>query len=218
MIIYGSTMSPFVRKLVAVISEKGLDFKLKPVGYQDADPAYRAASPLGKMPAMDDDGFGLADSSAIIHYLEAKYPEPAMIPADPQARGRCIWWEEYADTVLTPAGGKIFFNRVVAPAFLKREGNPAIAEEGETVDMPKICDYLEDAVPEPGHWLVDDTLSLADLALASPFVNLSHAGCPVDADKYPRLCAWLAFALARPSLAGSIAREEAFLKKIGFSA
>lgn len=218
MIIYGSTMSPFVRKTVAVLREKELEFELKPVGFQDQDPGFRAASPLGKMPAMDDDGFGLADSSAIIHYLEAKHPEPAMIPSEPQSRGRCIWWEEFADTTLAMCVGKIFFNRVVAPAFLKREGDAAAADEGEKVDLPKACDYLEGAVPEPGHWLVDDRLTLADLALASPFVNFSHAGCTIDADRYPRLAAWLAFAQERPSLAQSIAHEQAFLKKIGFAA
>src|SRR3546814_14340546 len=72
---------------------------LRVVGIGDPDPGFRAASPLGKMPAMDDDGFLLADSSAIIQYVEAKYPEPALIPADPQERGRVIWWEEFGDTV-----------------------------------------------------------------------------------------------------------------------
>ena len=93
MIIYGSLVSPFVRKLLGFLGEKGIEFELKGVGIGDPDPGFRAASPLGKMPAMEDDGFLLADSSAIIHYLEAKYPEPALIPADPQERGRVIWWD-----------------------------------------------------------------------------------------------------------------------------
>src|SRR3546814_19622085 len=92
---------------------------LRVVGIGDPDPGFRAASPLGKMPAMDDVGFLLADSSAIIHYLEAKYPEPALIPADPQERGRVIWWDEFGDTVFAACGGKMFFNRIVAPRFLE---------------------------------------------------------------------------------------------------
>ncbi len=61
MIIYGSVVSPFVRKLLGYLGEKGIDFELKGVGIGDPDPGFRAASPLGKMPAMDDDGFLLAD-------------------------------------------------------------------------------------------------------------------------------------------------------------
>ena len=85
MILYGSTMSPFVRKVAAFAAEKGIDFELKAIGLGDPDPEFRAASPFGKMPALIDGDYRLADSSAIIHYLEAKYPEPELIPADPRA-------------------------------------------------------------------------------------------------------------------------------------
>jgi hypothetical protein len=53
-----------VRKAVAFANEKALAFEIKPVGIGDRDPGFLAASPFGKMPALDDDGFGLADSSA----------------------------------------------------------------------------------------------------------------------------------------------------------
>ncbi len=131
MIVYGSVLSPFVRKLLGYLGEKGIGFELKGVGIGDPDPGFRAASPLGKMPAIDDDGYRLADSSAIIHYLEAKHPEPELIPADPQLRGRTIWWEEFGDTLLAACSGKLFFNRVVAPHVLKREGDLAAAAQAE---------------------------------------------------------------------------------------
>ena len=87
MILYGSTMSPFVRKVAAYAAEKGIEIELKPTGFADPDPEFRAASPFKKMPALVDGDYRLADSSAIIHYLEAKYPEPELIPADPRERG-----------------------------------------------------------------------------------------------------------------------------------
>src|SRR3546814_17391921 len=95
------------------------------------------------MPSMDDAGFLLADSSAIIHYLEAKHPQPPLIPADPQERGRVIWWDEFGDTVFAACSGKIFFNRIVAPRFLGREGDLAAAAQAEPGDLPKLPDYLE---------------------------------------------------------------------------
>ena len=142
MIIYGSVVSPFVRKLLGYLGEKGIEFELKGVGIGDPDPGFRAASPLGKMPAMDDDGFLLADSSAIIQYVEAKHPEPALIPADPQERGTVIWWEEFGDTVFAACSGKMFFNRIVAPKFLGREGDLAAAH-------PKIAAWSEAILSRP---------------------------------------------------------------------
>jgi len=213
MIIYGSVVSPFVRKLLGYLGEKGIGFELKGVGIGDPDPGFRAASPLGKMPAMDDDGFLLADSSAIIHYLEARHPEPPLIPADPQARGRVVWWEEFGDTVFAACSGKMFFNRIVAPKFLGREGDLAAAAQAEAEELPKWLDYLEDAIPASG-FLVGDGLTLADLAVASPLVNFRHCGAVLDPKRHPRIAEWSDVILSRPSLAPWIAKEERMMAKL----
>ncbi|NNC47076.1 MAG: glutathione S-transferase family protein [Sphingomonas sp.] len=215
MIVYGSSMSPFVRKVIAVLTVKGVDFNLKSVGFQDPDPDFRAASPLGKMPAIDDDGYKLADSSAICHYIEARHPEPTLIPGAAEDRGRVIWWDKYADTVLMPTGGKIFFNRVVAPVFMKMPGDDEMADKAEADELPVILDYLEREVPDAGSFLVGDSLSLADISLASPFANLSHAGVSIDEGRFARVKAWTDSMLAHPCLAGSVARERAFFEKMG---
>ena len=152
MILYGSTMSPFVRKVVAFAAEKDIALDLRAMALNDADPAFRAASPFGKMPALDDDGYTLADSSAICHYLEAKHPEPALIPAEAQARGKTIWFDEFADTILFACGRAIFFNRVVAPRFLRREGDLAAADTAERETLPPLLDYLEGVIPEAAIW------------------------------------------------------------------
>ena len=212
MILYGSTMSPFVRKVVAFAAEKGIELELKPVGIGDPNPAFRAVSPFGKMPALADGDYGLADSSAIIHYLEAKHPQPEMIPADPKLRGRTIWYDEFADTLLFACGGKMFFNRIVAPRFLGREGDLSAADVAERDELPPLLDYLEGVIPDSGY-LVDDRLTLADIAVASPFANFAHCGVTLDPARYPRTVAYTEAILARPSFAGSIARETAFLAK-----
>src|SRR5690606_22250890 len=143
MILYGSTLSSFVRKVMAFAAEKDLELELKPTGFPDADPDFCTASPFRKMPALLDGDYGLADSSAIIHYLEAKYLEPALIPAEAEARGRTIWFDEFADTILFGCGQKMFFNRVVAPIFLKRPGDLGVAEVAERDELPPILDYVE---------------------------------------------------------------------------
>ncbi|HEY1878697.1 MAG TPA: glutathione S-transferase family protein [Caulobacteraceae bacterium] len=212
MIVYGSTLSPFVRKTLAYISEKGLSAELKPIRLQDPEPDFRAASPFGKMPGFRDGDFAISDSTAIITYLEALHPEPPMLPAEPKARARTIWYEEFADTILTAAGGAVFFNRVVAPMFLGRPGDVAAAEKAEKEDLPPILDYIERTIPDSGY-LVEDRLTLADLAVASPFVNLEHCGITVDAAKYPKTAAYVGRIHARPSFAPMIAQEKQFFAR-----
>src|SRR5690242_4593815 len=113
MIVYGSSLSPYVRKVLAYAGEKGIELQLEPTGFPNHSQGYLEASPMRKMPAFRDGDYTLADSSAIIHYLEAKFPEPALIPADPQLRGKTIWYDEFSDTILTSCGAKMFFNRIV---------------------------------------------------------------------------------------------------------
>ena len=213
MILYGSSLSPFVRKVIVFAAEKGVELEVRSVGVGDENPDFRAASPFRKMPALVDGDFNLADSSAIVHYLEAKYPEPTLIPTDPQLRGRCIWFEEFADTILAGCGAKMFFNRVVAPIFMKREGDLAAADAAERNELPPILEYLERTVPEGEGYLVGEGLTLADIAVASPFANLRHLKVELDTIRYPKTLAFAGRILSRPSFAPWIERGSAILQK-----
>jgi len=214
MILFGSSFSPYVRKVLVVAAEKGIELEVRAVGIGDQDGDFRAASPLGKMPALVDGDYRLADSSAIVHYLEAKVPAPALIPAEPKARGRTIWFEEFADTVLMNCLAKMFFNRVVAPVFLKRNGDLGIADRAERTELPPLLSYLESTVPEDG-FLVGDALTLADIAVASPLGNMPYMGCPIDPDRYPRIARYARRIHDRPSFRWHLDRERGFLSKIG---
>jgi glutathione S-transferase len=211
MILYGSSLSPFVRKVLAVASEKGVELEVRPSGLQDKDPEFLEASPFRKMPALRDGDYVLADSSAIVHYLEAKFPEPALIPSEPKLRGKTIWFDEFADTILVACGAKIFFNLIVAPRFLGMPGDPAAAQQAELNDLPPILDYLERTVPDEGRYLVGDGLTLADLAVASPFANFRHTKTKICPDRYPRTVAYVDRILARPSFAPWVEREASLL-------
>ncbi len=207
--LFGAPVSPFVRKVLIIVAEKGLDVEMVPVGIGDPNPEFAECSPFKKMPAFKDGDFSISDSTAIIAYLDAKFPEPSMIPADPAERARTIWFEEFADTMVCAKGGAIFFNRIVAPKFLGREGDEAAAAAGEA-ELPALYDYLEGVIPASGH-LVADRLTLADIAVASPFVNLAHCGIAPDGATYPKLSAFLTAMHARPSFATWISREKKML-------
>lgn len=213
MILFGSSLSPYVRKVLAYAGEKGIELELQPTGFPSHSPEYLEASPFKKMPALRDGDYTLADSSAIIHYLEAKHPDPALIPTEPRARGKTIWFDEFSDTILVACGAKMFFNRIVAPRFIGRPGDLEAADTAEREELPPILDYLEKTVPDAGRYLVGDRLTLADIAVASPFVNLAHLCCEIDPQRHGRVRAYVESILSRPSFAPWIERESAFLAK-----
>lgn len=206
MILFGASISPFVRKTLMCINEKGLTVEHRPVSPHVDDPEFRAASPLGKIPGFQDGDYTLADSSAIIHYLDTKYPAKPIIPAEARARGKVIWFEEYCDTVMFATGTVIFLNRVLFPVFRKTPGDEAKAAELVANQLPPIFAYLESVVPEQG-FLVGNDFTLADAALTCQLVNLEHSGVSVDAGKHPKLAAYFARNVARPSVAGIVDAE-----------
>jgi glutathione S-transferase len=212
MIVYGSSLSPFVRKVAAFAAEKGIEIELKPVGPGSQDPEFRAASPFGKMPGFRDGDFAISDSSAIVAYLDAVKPEPNLIPTEPRARARAIWFDEYSDTILFACGGKMFFNRIVGPRFLGVPGDEEVAAKAECEELPPLLDYLEGVIPESG-WLVEDRLTLADISVASPFANLRHLNVVIDPARHPKVLAYVEKILARPSFAPMIEQEARFLER-----
>ena len=215
MILYGSSLSPFVRKVLAFAAEKGIEVELRPTGSAPGQPSeeFIDASPARKMPALRDGDFTLADSSAIAHYFEALKPEPQLIPTEPQARGKTIWFDEFADTIIASCSAKMFYNRVVLPRFLGKEGDEQAATAAEREELPPLLDYLEKVVPDAGGFLVGDSITLADISIASPFANFAHLGCERDQSRHGRVYAYVESILARPSFALWIEREAGFLSK-----
>ena len=110
LIVYGANMSPFVRKVRVVAGRKGRRLQLEQVNPFAPPPEFLKISPLKRIPVLRDTDLPepntLPDSSVICDYLEHKYPSPALYPAEPFARARALWFEEYADTRLRkPSAG-----------------------------------------------------------------------------------------------------------------
>jgi len=210
MIVYGSSLSPFVRKVLAFAAEKGIEVENQPVNPRQPDEAFVEASPFRKIPAFRDGDFTVADSSAIVQYLEALKPEPALIPAEPKARAKAIWFDEYADTILGPTCAKMMFNRIVAPKFMGRDGDLEAAAKAEREELPPALDYLESAIPDTLH-LVGSGLTLADIAVATMFANFNHLKVAIDPARYPRVTAFADAMLARPSFSAWIEQETMML-------
>ncbi len=199
MIVYGASLAPAARKVLAFIAEKGLVAEHRPMAPHDRSPAFRAASPFGQIPAFSDGGFCLSDSTAICHYLERRYPKPALFPADAEAYGRMVWFDQFAGNFLGVAECKVVSNLVVK-RMRNEEPDMHVVRSALSEELMPLYDYLESQIRGP--FLVGEALSLADLAIASPFASLAIAGHPVDAARWPCLATYLGGILGRDSMRG----------------
>jgi glutathione S-transferase len=204
--VYGFPLSPFVRKVAVAAREKGIDFEWEPSNPAQPSEEFLKASPFGKIPAMADGDFTLADSTAIVTYLDAKYPGPSLIPSEAKAAARAIWFEEVADTVLIPAAVPIVVNRFLRPVIFGTEGNEEEAKAAEEA-VKRPLGYLEGELGEDG-WL-DGDFSVGDIAVASTFKTLTDAHYTLDAAAYPKLAAWYARVEARPAWQWAAEQEAA---------
>jgi len=183
--IFGFPTSPFVRKVLVVAQEKGLAFDLVPATPHQPTDEFLAASPFRMMPAMRDGDFTLADSTAIALYLDARHPSPALLPGNPEARGKAVLFDEFADTLLADCARAIGFNRWIGPTLLGIEGDAAAADAAEAKVQP-LLDWLESELG--AGWLAGDTFSLGDIAVACALRTMAYG---MDVATRPRTAAWL---------------------------
>ncbi|MDF1665545.1 MAG: glutathione S-transferase family protein [Planctomycetota bacterium] len=212
--LHGVSVSPFARKALVGLFEKGIEFDHKIVIPNKIPEDYYAISPLGKVPCFQDGDFALPDSSAILAYLEKVKPEPALYPAEAQAYGRVVWLEEYADTKLAMTVLVPFFENVVKPSILKKEPDTARVKKVMTEDYPGVMDYVEAQLGDKT-WFAGDQFTVADIAMATPFVNFQYAQQSVDAERWPKMAAFIQRAMERPSFQKALALDKAFFAAMG---
>jgi len=207
----GAPLSPFVRKVRVYLEERGLPFENEPMLPGSDDPEFRKISPLGKIPGYVDGDFAISDSSVILAYLESKHGA-ALCPSTPEELARTLWFEEYGDSTefdIFIAG--IFFPQIVSPMVHGTEPDAAVIQA--CVDrLPEVFDYLEGQID--GEFLVGDQLTIADISVVSPFVNLQYAGHQPDPAKWPKLANYVAGILKRPSFRASMADEAAVMQQM----
>jgi glutathione S-transferase len=226
--IVGSYVSPFVRKVLACLELKRLDYRIDPIAPFFGDDEYSRLSPLRRVPILIDERVTLCDSTVIAQYLEDRYPERySLYPADVADRARARWLEEYADTRLADVVVWGVFNKAVLdPGVWGRKRDLAAIERVMQDELPGVLDYLESQVPASGFLFDLERIGIADIALAVPFRNLGFARQRVDAARWPRTAAFVdrvlaheAFAKIRPfeerQLRTPIAQQRAVLAQMG---
>jgi glutathione S-transferase len=213
------SISPFCRKIRCILEHKGLAFET--IDYNGL--RARKASGLsdaGKLPVLDYDGDRIQDSSDIARFLEAKHPEKPVYPSDPVARASVAIWEDWADESLywfevyfrfmyddaraksaaLLSEGRSGLERVMLAIAVKRMYAKKLAAQGlgrmprERVEQ-KFVEHVDtlDTLLGSRPWLVGDTRTIADIAVASQLheiVRTSHMAPAVGERKH--VTAWLA--------------------------
>src|SRR5213593_1877236 len=96
--LYHSPLSNNSRKVRIALIEKGLEFDRIQIDLskkEQKNPDYLKIHPLGQVPALDDEGFIVYDSTIINEYLEDEYPYPPLLPKDSEGRARARLMEDY---------------------------------------------------------------------------------------------------------------------------
>jgi len=218
LVIYGSPVSPFVRKALAVCAEKALDFELSQVNVFDPPDWFREISPMVRIPVLRDTTIAeegpegtIADSSAICGYIERKHPAPALYPKDTYEYGRALWIEEYADSLLAVTAGGGIFRAVFFALMQGKEPDVATARATWNDKMPPILDYLESALGDR-EFYAGGALSVADITVTACLMQIALVA-KVELGNWPALAAHQARMAERPSIAQPFAQAEAFVRK-----
>ena len=197
--LYGVKGSPFVRKALVALEEKGLPYELETmVSVNPKSPELLALHPLGKIPVLRDGDVVVPDSSVICAYLEKKLPSPALYPDDPAELAKALFLEEYADTRMFEVLGPILFERVVKRFVMKQE--PGRGARGEAPRTRAAAGARLSRVParrRPRDGAARASASRTS-ALGAQLATLTLSGIEIDAARWPRTARYYAGAPGAP--------------------
>ena len=212
--IYGLKGSPFVRKVQVALAEKGVAYDFENANPFQAPDWFVAMNPLRRIPVLRDRSVGeegvagtIPDSSAICAYIERKHPEPALYPKGDFECGRAVWIEEFADSELAARVGMGLFRPMVMVRLAGKDPDVERARKTLAEDLPPLFDYLDGQIAGR-EVFAGDAVSIADISVATQFVNFQLAGARLDAARWPNLDAFVTRMHERPSLAACIAEEK----------
>ena len=207
LIIIGSYVSPYVRKVLACMNLKGLEYEVDPITPFFGNDEFQRLSPLRRIPVLIDGDLSVSDSTVICEYLDDAYGGHPLYPANPRDRARARWLEEFADTRLGDVFiWGLFYQQIVHPLVWSEPGDQARIDKSLNEDIPVALDYLEGELPTEG--FLFGVIGVADVAIASFFRNGAYADYKVDASRWPRTAAFVERTLADPCIAGLLRFED----------
>ena len=183
--LYDSPRCPYCARVRIVLAEKDVAYEVVEIDLRDRPAWIYEKNRTGRVPVLEEDDWALPESAVIMEYLEERYPEPALLPADPGDR---------AETRL-----RIFrADELTGPYYALRRGEDGARErlDGELARL--------DLLLAGRAWLGGPEYGLADVALV-PWLLRARDSLGAALDPFPALSEWLERLLRRPAVAAEAA-------------
>src|SRR5262245_27700043 len=187
--LYMNPTSPNVRRVRLTAAVLGLQLEEQMLDFAKGEqkkPEYLAINPNGAVPTLVDGNFVLTESRAIMQYLATKKPESGLLPRDEQARADVTRWQFWDSSHFSPQIGTLAFQRVLKRRFGIGEPDASKVDEALT-NFRRFAAVLDDLLDGKRH-VVGDSVTLADLTLASSLMYAKQADVPVA--EFPNVERW----------------------------
>ena len=197
-VLYHQWLTPAARKVRVVLAEKNLDFTLKAEKFWERREEFLALNPAGEVPVLiEPDGTVLAETGAIIEYLDEVYREKMLIGINPidraEVRRLSAWFDAKMQLEVT--------ENLLGEKLMKRllgGGQPnSLAIRAGHANLPYHLDYIG-YLTERRRWLAGENFSLADITAAAHLSALDYLG-DVPWDDHEPAKEWYARIKSRPS-------------------
>ena len=184
--LYDSAFSPFARKVRMVLEHKGLPFEAVDGLLKSNHAALKAVNGRVEVPALTDGDITVVNSADIVAYLEFRYPETPVYPAEPAARVAARAWERTADTLVDAVLVNLSYWKL-----LERDDTmPAGLLDKARADMALVYAALERTLS--GREFVCGALSIADISLIPHIAAARFMEVEFAKEAHPNLTRWLA--------------------------
>jgi glutathione S-transferase len=182
--LYDADRCPYCARVRIVLAEKGLEYETMVIDLDDRPAWIYEKNPLGRVPVLEEDTFVLAESAVINEYLEDRYPEPALWPADPAGRalGRMLVFR---------------FDELSRPYYALRRGEEGAGERFDAA-LAELDGLLESQA-----FLSGREFGLADVAYV-PWILRARDRMEVELTPFPALVDWVTRLEQRPSIAAEL--------------
>lgn len=199
--LYQSPFSSSSFKVRSVLFELGLPCEMVDVAMTQREhktPAFLAMNPNGKIPVLEDNGFHVWESNAIVCYVAAKKPEAGLLLTDPRGMAQMHQWLQWYSTTFSPSITEVMMETVYAQFMKRQKDDQKYAAGLEKVrrDLGVLEKSLE------GKEYLCGKLSVADFALSSALLLRKAMG--FDLDAFPNVKAWQGRMEARESVRKSM--------------
>jgi len=182
--LYDADRCPYCARVRITLAEKGIEYEPVMIDLDDRPGWIYEKNPLGRVPVLEEDTFVLAESAVIDEYLDERYPDPPLWPADPadRALGRMLVFR---------------FDEVSKPYYALRRG-----DEGARARLDAALETLAKALQERP-FLSGHEFGLADIAYV-PWILRARDRMAVDLGRFPALSEWLGRLEQRPSIVAEL--------------